>query len=245
MATVKLDEGGLVLPLVAQATGASILKVADPFLYQALPFYQWALQTYLAAAYEAALAGQATATAGTNACLTTSPANPIPFLEAGLINRPPLLAIWPVKGRWERRTMQHDHVVDEYRLAYVLPAMAWDQMQRVGPLLQAAHKLLTLVTEKQAFPDYTPKDGTAGAIVWKAAGTERVQFAAHEFGAFEKVDTAGSYMPCLFADIEVASRDSWDTTNATTYLDSLLKIGIGTSSDGILADAIEAQTDVG
>lgn len=235
-----LEQGGVDLPLAQQATGASILRVADPFLYQALPFWQWALQNYLSGAYEAAMAGQALATAGTNACLTTAPTNPIPFIEGGSVIRPPLLACWPQKGQWEQFTLQRRHVKTTYSLAYVLPATDFDQMQRVGPLLQAVLAVLTLATEKQAIAAYTPVSGAAGDNVWHAAKVEAVAFNTYSFDAFLGTATK-TYQPVLTAEVVVTKRDEW-VEPGHDFLTTIASIGVGENEVGIFPDFIQIDT---
>lgn len=228
--------GGVSYPLAAQATGASLLPVADPWLAKALPFWQACLNAYLGSALAAALPGQIH-DAARPACATALPIDPLPWLGAQPL-RPPLLACYPADGEFARRTMEHDQITGGYKVVYVLPPLDFVLMQRVAPILQAAFGLLMRVTEEQHDPAYA-----SDAEVWAPSGAVSVTFGKAVYGLFGEED-AQTRMPMFQADVSVVIRDEFAPDQGAALEYMLAQTGAGTNEEGILPDAIAVRTDV-
>lgn len=231
--------GGLSFPLTAQAAGASVVPVADPFLNKALPYWQTCLNTYLESAYAAAMAGRAMGTTQ-RACRSAIPVDPLPWLDTGLILEPPLLACYPVKGPSTRLTMQRDRVDFNYRLTYVLPALDWTTYVKIAPILQAAYALLIKVTEEQHDAAYN-----SGERIWDTAGLTMLRIDNAEFGALDRPGTAGHFMPSFVADVTVEIRDDYDPSSGSTLSGMDVNVDEGTGDGSLLVDAVQGSTDVG
>lgn len=193
-------------PVVAPATGASLLAVCDPFLSVALPYLQYALNWALEAAYVAAMAGQALA-ADDRACVETLPINPEPYWRDRAL-RTPLLACYLVSGKASDRTLHRARVTSLYRLVYALPAgLSFDQHKRLGPMLSAAVDVLTLAIEEGGLDSYSD-----GARVWASAGIDHVKLGAFEVGRVQYDDSAGFFL-AVQADLEVERGERWDSAS--------------------------------
>jgi hypothetical protein len=194
--------GGVSLPATTPATGADLLAAADPFLSEALPYLQHAINLALAEPYAAAMAGQALASDA--ACVETSPVDPAPYLDTRAL-RLPLLALYPVSFTSSERTMQYERFSVTYRLDYLLPSLTWEQHRRIGSLLQAALGVVLLAIRRGGLPSYQ-----SGRRVWQEAGVEAVQMVSGEFGGYEALKTAQTF-PAASAQILVHLRENDDT----------------------------------
>ncbi len=233
-----LKFGGITYPLVAQADGAAVVGVADPFTAKALPFWQKCIATYIETAYAAAMKGQ-TIGATNRACQTILAVDPVPWIDTEII-KPPLLALYPVKERFAGLTLERDTTVTDYKLAYVLPAVTFDKYKLLAPMLQAVFRLLTCVTEQQRDASYA-----AGELVWDAAGTMSVLFGEAQYGSLESIKQSGHFMPAFFADVNVTLESTFDQTGAVTLTDQQATIDEGTSEDGLLPDAAVGFVSIG
>lgn len=234
---MALTIGGITYPLTAQATGATLLPVADPFLAVALPFWQQCIETYMSSAYVAVMANQVTAAANA-ACVTTFPIDPVAWIDI-VTFRPPLLACYPVSGNWNRLTSEHDRNAMLYRLAYILPGVSFDQMTRVAPMLQAVINLIMLVTEQQSDPSYN-----SNQKVWTAAGCTSVAIGSWEIGFMAPKDEVGHQLPTLLSDVHVVLRNEWNYTGAVALTYGLIQTGVGDGGTGVIDDLIEGRTDI-
>jgi len=212
---MALTIGGITYPLAAQATGATLLPVADPFLAAALPFWQTCIDTYLSSAYVAVMANQVTAAANA-ACVTTWPVDPVPWIDI-VTFRPPLLACYPVSGNWNRLTSEHDRDAMLYRLI----------------------NLIMLVTEQQSDPSYN-----SGQKVWSAAGCTSVAIGSWEIGFMAPKDEVGHQLPTLLSDVHVVLRNEWNYTGAQVFSTVEATIDAGTSQDGLLPGFTVADSNV-
>jgi hypothetical protein len=199
--------GGLVAPPASQATGANLLAVFDPWLAAALPYFQFALNSRLSQAYEAAMAGQATGAPGGKACLEVTCVDPAAYLGPEQLALPHL-AIFPKSGTEAELTLHRSRVDTTYQAVYVLPALEYKQALRVEPILQGVLAVLFLASEEGCLPDYQD-----GALVWGAAGTTQVTVVSHTFARFEREGYSGSF-PCLVVELRVRNQERYDASKA-------------------------------
>lgn len=239
---MALTFGGITYPLVAQADGAAVVSVADPFIAKALPFWQRCIATYIETAYAAVMKGQ-TIGLTNRACQTTLDIDPVPWLDTQII-KPPVLAIYPVKEGFARLTMERDTTVTDYKVAYVMPAVTFEKYKLLAPMLQAVFRLLVCVTEQQFDASYE-----SGQRVWDAAGTMSVVFGEAQYGSLESADKIGHFLPAFFADVNVSLESAFNQTGATTMTDQEVTVDegtdAGTGEGGLLEDAVEGFVSVG
>lgn len=226
--------GGVSLPATTPATGADLLTSADPFLAEALPYLQHALNLTLAAPYAAAMAGQAQASNA--ACVETSPVDPAAYLDTRAL-RLPLLALYPVSFATSERTMQYERFSVTYRLDYLLPSLTWDQHRRIGALLQAALGVVLLAIRRGGLPSYR-----SGRRVWDEAGVEAVQMASGEFGGYEALKTAQVF-PAASAQILVHLRESDDVDAGLPFWGNSLTTQT-VADDGDALTVAQGRTDI-
>lgn len=229
---------------LAAGTGAFVQPYADQFLYRVIDFYQWGLNNYLTTSYVNAMGGQVTV-ATNQACTTTTQVDPEPWLDSFTPIRPPLLSIFPMRVEFARHSLEKDNAVFHYGIRYVLPAMAFDQYQRVSPILTSAWNLLLLLTEKRGDPAYTPVGSTLGANPWALAGVQELWWETAEFGFLAGHDQ-GHFMPAFFASLKVVREDNFDATNTGnvfTYATVTATVGDSTGLD--VVPTVAVQSDVG
>lgn len=190
--------GGVSLPATTPATGADLLGACDPFLAALLPYLKHVFNKCLAAPFVAAMAGQA---AGDDAaCVETLPADYGPFLGTrGL--KTPLLAGYPVSAAFAERTTHYERMVVTYRVDYLLPALDFDKVRRVAPLLQAAAGLVLLAVRRGGDPSYLD-----GRRVLEESKVEAIRVVGAEFGVFSRENLAQIH-PELRMTLEVALRE--------------------------------------
>lgn len=236
--------GPTTLPLVAQATGQPLTPVADAWLAKALAYWQTCINTYCEAAYVAAMAGKALGVAGRRACQETSPVDPVPWLDVEVF-RGPMLAVYPVEGKYEWHTLEHDQTNTKYQIKYILPAVPFEVAKVVAPLLQAVLATIIMVTEAQHDASYNSDER-----VWEPAalgGTRlhRLYFGGYEIGFLVDPEAAGHALMCLSLDVTVEAVDTWTVTTSTTIVGTQIQTGIGDNVDGgILVDAVLGNSEI-
>ncbi len=236
--------GPTTLPLVAQATGQPLTPVADAWLARAIDYWQTCINTYCEAAYVGAMGDLSPGPAGKRACQETSPVDPVPWLDVEVF-RGPMLAVYPVEGKYEWPTLEHDQTTTKYQIKYILPAVSFDTAKVIAPLLQAVLATIIMVTEAQHDASYN-----ADQRVWEAAslgGTalSQMYFGGYEMGFLVDPEDAGHALMCLSLDVTVEAVDRWTVVTDTTLVGSQIKTGIGTDLDGaILPDAVIGNSEV-
>ena len=236
---MSLQIGGITYPLPAPGNGRSLLTVADPFTAKALSYWQACLNQYFAAAFDAAMGGQASDPIDMRACVETGNVDPSAF-TIQTTYKLPYLAMWPVSMTSNRRTIRWNQVETTYRAAYVLPNATADMAQQASlPLLTAAYKLIRLVTEAQSDPAYN-----GGESVWFVAGTEYVNVTDATVG-FTPNDDRHVMFPMLSfgvvsGDLQKADQDKPVYVGADHHIDQP-----DPGPLGLLADVVVIKTDVG
>lgn len=224
-------------PVVAPATGGSLLAACDPFLAAALPYFKHAINWAFEAAYVAAMAGQALA-ADNRACVETLPINPEPYWRDRAL-RLPLLAGYLVSGKSSDRTLHRARVTSLYRLIYALPSgLSFNQHQRLGPMLSAVVDVLTLAIEEGGLDGYQ-----SGTRVWEDAGVDHVKLTAYEVGRVQYDDSAGYFLAAQI-DLEVERSERWDSAAGLPLWSHDLAISAGDPGGGdALDDLIEINSE--
>lgn len=230
--------GGITFPLVAQAAGAAVAPVADPFANVALPYWQKCIDVYIKPALIVALGLQVQGTTN-QACRATLQVDPLPWLDS-VIQDAPVLACFPARARESRLTMERDQVTFTYRLLYILPATDWETYKKVAPIVSAAYVLITGVTERQFDANYA-----SGQHVWTTAGLTKIEFGEAEFGLLEPPSSIGAPLPFFATEVFIYLRTEADETDSEDLDDQDVDVDEGTAEDGLLPDAVSGKTSVG
>jgi hypothetical protein len=169
-------QGNVFLPLTA-STGNSLLRDADPALFFATDFFAFLLRNKIGdrLAAEAEKAGVAIPNAVADPGGTTD-IDPGPFLGEHPEFRYPLLALWRIESLYKYKTVNWGHKKSKWGIAWVLPAMNPQQLQKLIAIFNAAENALFAGCEQGWDPAYTPPGGNLGDQAWKIdlAGIEEI-----------------------------------------------------------------------
>ena len=230
--------GGVALPATTPATGGDLLPACDPWLSEALPYFQHCLNRALARQLRAALAGQSTGvTASRAACVETVPVDPAHILSPRAL-RLPLLAGYPVSATFAERTLHHERMTALYRLDYLLPTLAHEQSTRILPALQAAAGVLLLAIRAGASASYE-----GGRRVWEESQVEHVRAVSATFGAYDQGDLA-QRLPALSLTVEVGLRSFDDEAAGLPFWGASLAAVLTTDEPDDGLTVAEAETSL-
>ncbi len=178
--------GGVQYPLTG-ATGASLLRDADPSLYYILDFYTSMLALHLGTriAAQASIAGAPIA----SAVAMYIGYDPSPYLTQGYFKFP-LLAVYRKKEKMvEKSKVWRDDQAD-LDVMYILPPLSAAEAEQMMPILRTVGRVLDLSTEQGWYPTYAPPAGATGALVWGPdhANLEKIEITEGTYGAWEHVN---------------------------------------------------------
>jgi hypothetical protein len=177
-------------PLPAWWQYAGLLRDADPARFYALDFFIWSLNFMVGQrlAQEAKKAGVPLEQAVSGVSLV----DPEPFFASSATEfRFPLLALYRQRSKADYTTMVYAHRTGIWELRYTLPAMNYDQAQKLEPILVAIEAALDAAVENGFHPQYAPPmvlppgQSALGVQGWKLAGFEEI----------DSTDTAWSHAP--------------------------------------------------
>lgn len=204
----SLQVGAFVAPL-DPSTAHSLLQDADPALFAVLGFVQAVLQAHLGARFDAevvkaglpALAGKISALA--------IPYDPLPFLQQAQLE-PPFVALYVPRERSEGKTRQYYHLVETWKLLWVLPPLTPAQFLQLSSFRRAVFKVVNDRIDQGYDPAYQD-----GAQVVEAGGIEQINVVEASYGTIQGLRTE-LFFPAVELEIEVMERRM-----ATPGLDSL------------------------
>lgn len=190
--------GNFVGPLTADTTNP-LLQDADPALYWTLDYFKSMIQTYLGARWDAQMTLVGLTQYVGKASTAALSFDPLPFLQVSGV-QPPILALFPVKDRPAELTRAWYHVVQEWKLLWILPPMDAAQFNQLSSLLRAAGKILQDRIENTLDPSW--QSGTPFA---QLGGIEEIRMEEIGYGQVPDLST-NLFLPTLFATLQVKER---------------------------------------
>lgn len=180
----------------------SLLLTCDPAIYWALEFYSAVLVHHVGPALVAAAASCGAPI--TSAVASRIHYDPGPHLLMRPENRFPLLAVYRSATRYTDRTVTWSQEESDWGIAYVLPALAPAQADRILPILRAVATTIQQTTDRGLDPAFLVDDEPP--VVWDAAhgGVSKIDLVEGSYGTFD--DSRGLPFHAWFGKARVTER---------------------------------------
>lgn len=174
--------GGVDYPLDADSSNG-LLQDSDPGIYWAQQFFAGVIQHYLGERLTAA--ARAAGAAIPSAVAAVSNVDPAPYLAQDPRKRYPLLALYRTTAKYDARTTVWSEELSRWEIAYVLPALNWDQAEKLVPAFASVSRII----ERACRQGYDPSVQD-GRMYWgdEFARIEKVTLIEGRYGRFQDAE---------------------------------------------------------
>lgn len=229
--------GEVVSPL-AVSTGNSLLKDADPVLFNFLAYLSGVINLHVKARWNQEVVAAGLSDLTNKPVAYKLPFDPLPFMQETHFKFP-LLAIYRKSESYQNKTTAWYTVTSSLEILWAMPPVNSGQLERLNPF--RVHVARTMMDRLLMGYD---TNWNNGQHVLQDSGVEKIEVLSTQFGSIPDLRTEDKFFPSILMQINVSERRSLVEGHFEPFEGITTSIDEGSTPDQTVSDFIVATTDL-